>query len=131
MSMSHIDELYPILNGIFSLNKARLNCLIQLIISVIKMRTVNLKELAQAFSGKATSDSAYRRIQRFFREVSLDSDFLGKLILCLFGGESGWYLALDRTNWKFGKTDINILMLAIVWQGIAIPCMWTLLPKPG
>ena len=27
---------------------------------------------------------------------------------------------MDRTNWKWGKRDINILMLAIVYRGIAI-----------
>ncbi len=29
-------------------------------------------------------------------------------------------LTLDRTNWKWGKRNINILMLAIVYRGIAI-----------
>ncbi|MEQ1312784.1 hypothetical protein ABLU09_15455, partial [Acinetobacter sp. XH1639] len=29
-------------------------------------------------------------------------------------------LTLDRTNWKWGKRDINLLMLAIVYRGIAI-----------
>ena len=40
-------------------------------------------------------------------------------------------LTLDRTNWKWGKRDINILMLAIVYRGIAIPIVWTLLNEPG
>ena len=38
-------------------------------------------------------------------------------------------LTLDRTNWKWGKRNINILMLAIVYRGIAIPILWTLLNK--
>jgi len=32
-----------------------------------------------------------------------------------------YLLTLDRTNWKFGQTNINILCLAIVQQGVAIP----------
>ena len=40
-------------------------------------------------------------------------------------------LTLDRTNWKWGKRNINILMLAIVYRGIAIPIVWTLLNKRG
>ena len=40
-------------------------------------------------------------------------------------------LNLDRTNWKWGKRNINILMLAIVYRGIAIPILWTLLNKRG
>ena len=40
-------------------------------------------------------------------------------------------LSLDRTNWKWGKKDINILMLSVVYKGIAIPLFWDLLPKRG
>lgn len=40
-------------------------------------------------------------------------------------------LALDRTNWKVGATDINILMLAIVTRRFHVPLMWTLLPHPS
>ncbi|GGO41436.1 hypothetical protein HNQ08_005486 [Deinococcus humi] len=40
-------------------------------------------------------------------------------------------LILDRTNWKFGKHDINILLLSAVWKGFSLPLMWTLLPHSG
>jgi len=40
-------------------------------------------------------------------------------------------LTLDRTNWRWGKKDINILMLAVVYKGIAIPIYWLLLNKRG
>lgn len=43
----------------------------------------------------------------------------------LSGGK--WYLTLDRTNWQWGKSDINILTLAIAFKGIAIPIYWELL----
>ncbi len=33
-------------------------------------------------------------------------------------------LTLDRTNWNGEKRNINILMLAIVYRGIAIPILW-------
>jgi len=32
---------------------------------------------------------------------------------------------------KFGKTDINILMLSVCYKGVAIPIIWMLLPKRG
>ena len=37
-------------------------------------------------------------------------------------------LCLDRTNWKFGKTHINYLVVSIAYKGIAIPFIWSLLP---
>jgi transposase len=40
-------------------------------------------------------------------------------------------LLLDRTNWKWGKTHINILVLSIEHLGIGIPIFWTVLDKGG
>lgn len=38
---------------------------------------------------------------------------------------------MDRTNWKWGKKSINVLMLAIVYKGTAIPVYWVLLNTEG
>lgn len=38
---------------------------------------------------------------------------------------------MDRTNWQWGKSDINVLMLGIVYRGAAIPIYWELLDKKG
>ena len=42
-----------------------------------------------------------------------------------------WVLAMDRTNWEFGKTTINILMISVIWKGMGVPLIWTLLPSAG
>ena len=42
-----------------------------------------------------------------------------------------WVLCLDRTNWKVGRRDVNILMLAVVTRRLRIPLMWTVLDKAG
>jgi hypothetical protein len=46
-------------------------------------------------------------------------------------GDKPWVLAMDRTNWDFGKTTINILMISVMWHGIGIPLIWVLLPQAG
>ena len=38
---------------------------------------------------------------------------------------------MDRTNWKFGEFNINILMLGITYKGIAFPLIFSLLSKRG
>jgi len=48
-----------------------------------------------------------------------------------FGLEAPYVLAIDRTNWKFAKTDINILKLAVVHNGVGFPLLWMLLGKAG
>ncbi len=40
-------------------------------------------------------------------------------------------LSMDRTNWKFGRSYINILTIGISWRGTAIPLVWKLLDKRG
>ncbi len=41
------------------------------------------------------------------------------------------FLALDRTNWKLGRTDIHVLVLAIVTPRFKVPIMWILLRHRG
>ena len=38
---------------------------------------------------------------------------------------------MDRTNWKLGGKDINILMLGISYKNIAFPLMFKMLDKKG
>jgi hypothetical protein len=40
-------------------------------------------------------------------------------------------LILDRTNWKYGQTDVNVLLLAVLWRNVAIPLLFELLPHGG
>ncbi len=46
-------------------------------------------------------------------------------------GRPRWYLCLDRTNWKIGRTDVNVLVLAVVTEKLRVPLMWTLLSHSG
>jgi hypothetical protein len=48
-----------------------------------------------------------------------------------FNEEDKVYLAIDRTNWYWGKAKINVFMLSICYEEIAIPLFWCLLKKAG
>jgi hypothetical protein len=60
------NELRQILNPYLSWNKARLDCFIAMLLALIKLRHINLTELALAFDSRACDKSRYRRMQRFF-----------------------------------------------------------------
>jgi hypothetical protein len=62
---------------------------------------------------------------------SLDKDLIARLIFALLPHEPPYSIAMDRTNWKFGQTNINILVLAIVYKGVAFPILFKLMPKRG
>jgi len=78
---------------------------------MITVKTVNFTHLATAFITKSFQDSCYKRIQRFFRFLQFDPFAVASMVIALFGLKNKKLnLALDRTNWKFGKVDINILI---------------------
>jgi len=127
-----VSALQATLAGHLPWHGARLHFLAQFLLALFKVRSVNLAELATGFGGKAQIASNYKRLQRFFRAFEIDYDVLARLLVHLFPvGEGSWYLTLDRTNWKFGKAEINFLVLGIAHQGMALPVMWTVLDKAG
>ena len=126
-----IDTLSEKLSGGFSLSKSRLETLCLLIIGVASVRTVNLSHICAEMPTAAKIESTYRRLQRFFQFVDLGSDWLAAPIVQMLGLSGKWYLSLDRTNWKIGKTDINLLVLAVVSRRYRVPLMWSVLGKAG
>lgn len=124
--------LLKILNEHFGWNKARMTCFACLLLSLIKVRTVNLVKLSCGFDSPAKLSSRYQRIKRFFSGYTIDFSQVAIWMVNLFGlGNESLYISMDRTNWRWGKQDINIFMLSIVYKGIALPLLWTLLEKRG
>ncbi len=129
--MTDIRSLEQTLGNNLSWNQARINFLAKLILALIKVRNVNLTEVANGFGGKAAADSSYRRLKRFFQLFEISYSAIALLLVKLMGLEAPFVLTLDRTNWKLGKSNLNILVLGVAYQGIAIPLLWTLLDKRG
>jgi len=111
-------------------NAARLKCFAILIVSVIRIRTVNMVFLAAVSSNTTQQQSTYRRFQRFFAEFLMPLPDIGTLVLSLLTKpQSGWVLSMDRTNWQLGKKHINILTVGVVLGGMAFPIVWMRLPN--
>ncbi len=129
--MEQISELRSILSLFFDWHKCRLDCLGQIIRALFVVRTINLTQIATAFKSKAKEESSYRRVRRFFADFTIDMSLIVPLIFRLFPLGDRCTLILDRTNWKWGKTPINILMLSIAYRGIGIPFFWVVLDLEG
>lgn len=103
-----------------------------MLLALMVTRTINLSKVACIFASEAQQASRYRRLQRFFANFTMDYDHIAGFIFRLFFIQAGqWYLTMDRTNWQWGKLDINILTLGIAFKGTAIPIYWMLLDKKG
>jgi len=130
--MTEVKMLETVFKRHLKFNAARINFLANFIIALLKVRTVNLTEIAVAFCGKAQKKSHYKRLQRFFRFFPLDLTTIAKFIAEFLPIKwDAWTLAMDRTNWKLGKLNINILTLGIAYKGTAFPLIWLVLPKQG
>jgi hypothetical protein len=119
------------LSGHLDLSKSRLETLALLVLGLVNGRTVNLSHVASQISGTALIPSSYRRLQRFFQHVRLDRDWSAPIVIKWLGIRPPWIVCLDRTNWKVGRRDVNILTLAVVTRRVRIPLMWTLLSTGG
>jgi len=94
--------------------------------------TISLWRLAAYLASAAQTASVQRRFYRFFQFVRLDGTHSARVVVELLGlSGKPWMLAIDRTNWDFGKTTINILMISVAWNGMGIPLLWMLLPTTG
>ena len=127
------NEIIPSLLTHFEgkMNLARIKFFGLFISALCKVQTVGFEKLACAFDTVAASSSSLRRIQRFMSEYLLDTDLIARLIWSLLPHKPPFTIAMDRTNWKFGEANINVLVIAVVYQGVAFPLLHKLMPKRG
>ncbi len=125
--------LFTTLSQIFgdNMNLARIKFFGLFISSLCRVQTVCFEKLAVAFDTEVKVDSSLRRIQRFMSGYILNTNLIARLVFALLPHKPPYRLALDRTNWKFGTSNINILVLAVVYQGVAFPVLFTMMPKFG
>ena len=121
------SDLQEILSKELSLNAARIKFIVLLITSLLKVQNVNFERLAQGFDNPVELNSNLRRIQRFFAGFNLSGDSVARLLFKLLPASKTYRLSLDRTNRKFGKTNINILVLGVIYKGMSLPILWSFL----
>jgi len=114
------------------LSGSRFETLSWLIFLMLQQGSVCLWRLAAYVPTSASTDSVRRRFYRFFQHVHLEPSVSARWLVGLLSlDEKPWTLVLDRTNWDFGKTPINILMVSVMYRGLGIPLFWSLLPNRG
>jgi len=119
-----VKVLLLLINGILLANSCNLN---------------KIKKKGSILLGEVTNvNNLYIRFIRFFKMKSIDSFVLGVLHLALsmalpYIGQSTYHcISIDRTNWKIGRVNINILYIGLVLgNGYFIPLYFRLLDKKG
>lgn len=124
-----LDVFQSHFTGFLNLARVRLICLF--ISALCKVKSVNFTKLSSGFDTKSKASSNFRRIQRFISQVDLSMLLISKIIFSLLPQKSSLVLVMDRTNWKFGNNNINILMLGVSYKNIAFPLIFRMLDKRG
>jgi hypothetical protein len=95
--MNQVNLLRDTLKPHLGWHGARLNFLALFLIALIRVKTVNLVEIATGFRNEVKTDSNYKRLQRFFGKFDLDYPSVAKLIVALMKIPQPWVLSIDRT----------------------------------
>ena len=99
----------------------------QFIIALLKSRNVQFCEVAQHLNDAVKVASNETRIQDFFREADLNYLVLAQLLLGLLPATGKLRLCLDRTEWDFGRCQVNILLVTVGRGEFQVPLYWELL----
>ena len=125
--MRHLKDIKKLLGEYYKWDSRRLSFLANTISAIIRSRSVNLQKVAESIEGKAKVASNYRRLQRLFKLQEFDYKITAKLLSSLLPKDEKWILTMDRTNWKLGQSNINLLVLGVAYKGMAIPLLWDFL----
>ena len=115
----------------WGLRAPSLALLAALILALIGREDVRLTKLAAQLPGTALQSSKVKQLHRFFKNIRLPEDVLAHFVLSFSNPTDRLWLVIDRTNWRLGKIEINILLVAVILNRQALPLMWTLLPHGG
>lgn len=126
--MKHIQQMTEILSEYYDWDPRRLPFFANMLSAIIRSRSVNMQKVAESIEGAAMTESNYRRIQRLFQKQAFDYEMTARLLSTVLP-DKPWVLAMDRTNWKLGDANINVLVLAVAHEGMAIPLLWKFLTK--
>ena len=129
--MADIRRLERTLAEKVTWNKARRNFLAKFIIALVPVKTVSLVQISAVMRGRAQQDSHYKRCQRFLRFFDLPFAEIAWLVVKLLGPRKPFILSIDRTDWYLGDPPLNILMLSLIYKGVAFPLLGTVLEKKG
>lgn len=108
-----------------------LRCVAEVLFGIIQSESTLHRKIAhEIHRPQATTASIIRMVARVFHDAGLSQqDVLDVLLPLLPPGKLTF--VLDRTCWKYGQTDLNFLILAVVVADVALPLAWTVLEHGG
>ena len=114
----------------FKMISSRLRTFRGIIQTLLLCHGCRLKDFAAGIQGNANLDSKIKSVTRFLSGNHIaEDDFI--MFVSRFIPDGKIALAIDRTIWEFGKEIRNVLVLAVSFDKIAMPVMFTIIPYKG
>jgi len=129
-SRTKLLEIFDIGLRVGKINLARKKFMLNFAIGIILSKNVHTSDVVIHFDPEVELTSHIRKAERFFNEYKLDYIQLAVLLLC-FLPPGRIHISIDRTNWKFGKQNINFLTATAFCKGVGVPLLFELLDKKG
>lgn len=130
--MNQSTALLDVLQAHLPIHRARARFVAAFVLALIRVRSVDLTQVALALNAAAQPASNYRRIQRFLAGFAFDQHLVARLIVGLLPcPPEGYLVSLDRTEWSFGRVHTRVLVAALCWRSMALPVAWAVVPGRG
>lgn len=127
MDKNPIDKIYEMIRTAKIVpHKKRQEFLCELLGGIIRSRSVVFSEIADKIDKPIKVSSIERRTQDFFAKVRFDYTQLAVFLLS-FLPQRPFVLSIDRTEWDFGKTQVNILCTVVSIGKMGVPIYFELL----
>ena len=129
--MPSFHSLNVILRDRLVWREQRVDTFLWLLCGLIDQGTVRLWRLASSMPTRAKPSSTLRRLERFFASRTICAKWRAQLCWDLMGRPKCCDLIFDRTQWRIGKKDVNILVLAVSTSRFTLPLFWMFFDHRG
>jgi hypothetical protein len=100
------------------------------LVALLTARKISLHHVANLMPAEQNPEANRQQMRRCLDHETLTQPVWTRAITALLP-KGKWILALDRTEWRRGDTTVNLLVLAVVVHGCAVPVLCSVLPNPG
>ncbi len=118
------------------LSKPLMGMLTELIVCLIRNNKAHLSVLARALPMDKSNEMAHmQKVRRFLSNKNISPAIvllpLIRLLRPIISKLPEIVLTMDRTDWKKRRKHINILSVAVAYEGRALPLFWIVLGRKG
>lgn len=126
-------NIYAALSKEFPYSKIQVTNLADMTIALSRSRHIHHGKIAGNLDKNTFYQSRVRSVERFFAKHPINQIDSARYILRKIPKNKKLTLVIDRSNWKRGKRNINLLMLSILDPKIktALPLLWINLNHSG